>query len=100
MFEFGLPSKKSLFQIQAERIRNLEIRANCEGDSCIPWYIMTSDATDSETREFFEKHQYFGLNGKNITFFKQSKLPATDTEGNILLSSPSTVSFNENSDYL
>ena len=93
MYNFGLPSQKTLFQIQAERIRNLENRAGGDDVACIPWYIMTSDATYDETVQFFKEKSFFGLKEKNIVFFKQSKLPATDTKGNILLASSSSVSY-------
>lgn len=96
MFDFGLPSHKSLFQIQAERIINLKTRAPSKDPTkeiSIPWYIMTSDATYTETVEFFENNNYFGLDENDVIFFKQNKLPATDQEGNILLVSPSSVSI-------
>ena len=38
MFDIGLPSHKSLFQLQAERLRNLGARVG----HAIPWCIMTS----------------------------------------------------------
>ncbi|CAK7356412.1 unnamed protein product [Dovyalis caffra] len=65
----GLPSGKSLFQFQAERIlcvQRLAAQASSEGagSGCsvsIHWYIMTSPFTDEATRKFFENHKYFGL---------------------------------------
>jgi len=51
----------------------------------VPWYIMTSDENNSETVEFFEKHNYFGYNKGDIFFFTQSKLPMVDTNGKCLI---------------
>ena len=58
LFDLGLPSRKSLLQIQAEKIKKLESLAG----GVIPWYIMTSESTDSQMREALEKSKYFGLN--------------------------------------
>jgi UDP-N-acetylglucosamine pyrophosphorylase len=40
-------------------------------DICIPWYVMTSDATDVPTEEYFKTHDYFGLPKEHIFFFQQ-----------------------------
>ena len=95
MFSFGLPSGKSLFQLQAERIQNLRQRSQTQGSPQpqLPWYIMTSDATYEETVAFFEEKELFGLPREDVKFFKQSKLPATTPDGQILMESPSAVSI-------
>lgn len=49
-FDIGLPSHKSLFQIQAERLICL---FNMTGQH-IPWYIMTSEDNHEETVRFFK----------------------------------------------
>ncbi|EED85184.1 predicted protein [Postia placenta Mad-698-R] len=69
-YDIGLPSHKSLFQYQAERIARLQIVAEKEfgkpaGSVAIPWYVMTSGPTRPETEAFFRKHNYFGLSSKN-----------------------------------
>lgn len=68
-YEIGLPSRKSLFQLQAERIKRLQELAS--SDAIIPWYIMTSSATRTATEAFFEKSNWFGLKEENVIFFEQ-----------------------------
>ncbi|KAG4302006.1 hypothetical protein PCK1_001681 [Pneumocystis canis] len=72
-FDIGLPSHKSLFQLQAERIRSLQTLAQTKYSSTtpviIPWYIMTSHSTRSLTEKFFCQHDFFGLSQENVSFF-------------------------------
>ena len=75
-YDIGLPSHKSLFQYQAERISRLQAVAETEfakekGSVIIPWYVMTSGPTRLETEKFFADNSYFGLNPSNIILFEQ-----------------------------
>jgi UDP-N-acetylglucosamine/UDP-N-acetylgalactosamine diphosphorylase len=75
-YDIGLPSHKSLFQYQAERIARLQTVAQVEnhkpaGSVVVPWYVMTSGPTRRETEKFFEKNSYFGLDARNVIFFDQ-----------------------------
>ena len=75
-YDIGLPSHKSLFQYQAERITRLqqvaeEAAGKAAGTVIIPWYVMTSGPTRAVTEAFFKKNGFFGLNPSNVIFFEQ-----------------------------
>lgn len=82
-YDIGLPSKKSLFQIQAERISNLSARAGHP----IPWCIMTSPLNHEDTITHFEDHHFFGLPRDSIRFFSQGTMCALDPNGKAIKSS-------------
>lgn len=78
--DFGSFSKY-IFQILTE---NLLISKEKYG--VIPyWYIMTSVQNDKETRDFFERNNYFGYEKEKVKFFKQGTLPLLTPEGNMLI---------------
>ncbi|QLG72432.1 hypothetical protein HG535_0D01400 [Zygotorulaspora mrakii] len=89
-YDIGLPSGKSLFQIQGEKILRLQELTGAQKP--IPWYIMTSEPTRKNTEEFFVEKEYFGLSPKQVTFFNQGTLPAFDLKGEeLLMSSPTAL---------
>lgn len=87
--DIGLPSGKSLFQLQAERLLNLSNRAA----SSIPWYIMTSPENHDDTIHFFQTHNYFGYPEEDCIFFQQKTMPAINQEGKLLFSTSSQINF-------
>lgn len=86
-FDIGLPSHKSLFQLQAERLLKLSRLTG----TAIKWYIMTSGPTHGPTVEFFAAHRHFGVAEDCIRFFQQGVLPAFSADGKILLQSKGAV---------
>lgn len=89
MYSIGLPSGKSLFQLQAERILFLEQQYQAQ----VPWYIMTSPLNHQATTEFFKQHDFFGLCADRVTFFQQGTIPALDENGKVLLEAPGKLAL-------
>ena len=57
------------------------------------WYIMTSPATDAETRSHFADHAFFGLRPAQVVFFVQGALPALTEEGRVIMASPAALAL-------
>lgn len=95
-FDIGLPSKKSLFQIQGERILKVQElakrRAKKDSTPTVPWYVMTSGPTRGPTEKYFKCNNYFGLSPENIIIFEQGVLPCISNEGKILMETKEKVS--------
>eukprot|EP01129_Flabellula_baltica_P005096 TRINITY_DN1815_c1_g1_i1.p1 TRINITY_DN1815_c1_g1~~TRINITY_DN1815_c1_g1_i1.p1 ORF type:complete len:420 (-),score=117.67 TRINITY_DN1815_c1_g1_i1:39-1298(-) len=89
MYDVGLPSGKTLFQIQAERILRLEeltFKKTGKKPSII-WYILTSSSTDVNTKNYFRENNFFGLREQQIRFFMQGDFPCLTNEGKIIMKS-------------
>ena len=94
MYDVGLPSNKTLFQLQAERIISLERLAEKRTGvrGCITWYIMTSASTIQPTLDFFAANNYFGLSEENVVVFQQGTLPCFTFDGKMILGAKNKLS--------
>ncbi|MCR4761757.1 MAG: UDPGP type 1 family protein [Oscillospiraceae bacterium] len=86
-FNIGLTRDLYIFECL---IGNLLEVTEAAGAS-VPLFIMTSAENDSDTREFFEQHNYFGYDSSYVWFFVQEQFPATDTDGRLLLAGPGKI---------
>ncbi|MEW5767143.1 MAG: UDPGP type 1 family protein [bacterium] len=89
-FKVGPISGKSLFQLFGERILALNRIYHTQ----IPWYIMTSETNDGQTRDFFAQNRFFGLPEDMVGFFKQMMMPAVDFNGRLILSDKGNIFMN------
>jgi UDP-N-acetylglucosamine/UDP-N-acetylgalactosamine diphosphorylase len=81
--------KKSLFQLQAEKVLALSLRHGVS----IPLIIMTSEDNDAEVREFFRAHDFFGISPSDMFFIVQRSLPAVDFKGKFILATKASLFF-------
>ncbi|KRY32289.1 UDP-N-acetylhexosamine pyrophosphorylase, partial [Trichinella spiralis] len=98
--DIGLPSGKSLFQLQAERIIKLQKLAtefaNSKNQTVavkIEWLIMVSPATVRKTEKFFQEHSYFGLDKAQIHFFRQGAMPCFSFTKKVLFDSVDAIAM-------
>ena len=81
-FKLEINSKvKSLFEVIVDKLKEAQKKYNIT----LNCYIMTSPQNHEETKEFFEKANYFGYPKQFIKFFKQGDLPLLNKEGKLLL---------------
>lgn len=90
MYDIGMPSKRTLFCMVAERIKKLSQIAgdgNIDNTVHIPLYIMTSPMNYDITKKYFELNDYFGLPADDVKFFSQGTLPCLSPDGLIIMES-------------
>jgi UDP-N-acetylglucosamine/UDP-N-acetylgalactosamine diphosphorylase len=93
LYPVGPITGKSLFQYHAEKVLALARRYGRP----MPLLVMTSPATDAETRAFFAENRYFGLPQSDVWFFCQGTMPALDwNTGKLLMESPGGLFLSPN----
>ncbi|MBA4187454.1 MAG: UDP-N-acetylhexosamine pyrophosphorylase [Planctomycetaceae bacterium] len=93
MFPVGPVSGASLFQIHAEKLLATSRRYG----KPVLFLVMTSPATDTETRDYFRENQFFGLPESDVIFFEQGTMPAVCAyTGRLLLDDYGTLALSPN----
>lgn len=62
----------------------------------IPFFIMTSEKNDGETRRFLRAHDYFGYPPELVSFFVQDMAPSLDFSGKLLLEEKGRLALSPN----
>ena len=90
MYPIGPVSGASLFQFHFEKVLAISRRYGYR----VPYCIMTSPATHTETVDFLEAQNYFGLAAEDVFIFCQGTMPAVSiAEGKVLLDSESSIAL-------
>lgn len=93
MFPVGPVSGATLFRIHAEKVLALTRRYG----KPVPFLVMTSPATHTETVAYFDRERRFGLPAGQVHFFQQGTMPAVDlASGNLLLEKPGQLALSPN----
>ena len=88
MFNIGVDKELYIFECLINNLLDVVKETN----TWIPLFIMTSVDNDKETRDFLEKHNYFGYSSDNVMFFVQEQLPTVDLNGKLMLADKGRVS--------
>lgn len=91
-FEIGPVTKRSLFQVFAEKALAIARRYR----SSFPLYVMTSVENAEATAAFWREHDHFGLSAAEVRFFPQRQLPAVDHRGRIILTERGRLAMSPN----
>lgn len=86
----GPLSGATLFDLLLGRLRGIARRYGRP----VPLAIMTSSATDADTRAWLADHDHGGLDPNHVLVFRQRDLPAVDdVDGNLLLDAPDRIAM-------
>ena len=86
-YPIGPVTNKPLFYFHARKVL---AKAKKYGKS-VPFYIMTSEANYDATVACFKENGWFGLDRKDVFFFKQGMWPGMSAEGQVILDGPGHV---------
>lgn len=88
----GITRDLYIFECLFNNLMEVVKKAGC----WIPFFIMTSNKNDKETREFLQEHKYFGYDEDHIYFFVQDMAPSTDFNGKIYMESKYHMALSPN----
>lgn len=91
-YEIDVPPRKSLFEFVCDNLKDVYNKYGIY----LNWYIMTSPANDSATKEYFNTKYFFGYPKNKIKFFMQSTFPIIDTNEKIILDTTHTIKTGSN----
>ncbi len=86
-YSIGPITGSSLFYFHARKVLALSIKYACR----LPFYIMTSQGNYDATVAHFEENDYFGLDPRDVIFFKQGMWPGMTPDGKIILDAPGHI---------
>lgn len=90
MFRIGPVSNRTLFQMHCDRLLAVMNRYGVS----IPMYVMTSPATDAETKAYFDENDRCGLAENQLRIFCQGTMPAVDNAtGQVLLAAEDQIAL-------
>ncbi|MBE7074127.1 MAG: UDPGP type 1 family protein [Clostridiales bacterium] len=91
---YNIGKTKDVFIFQRLFENALEVVKEC--GRMMPFFIMTSEKNDEETKAFLEEKNYFGYDKNYIRFFVQEMAPCVDFNGKVLLEEKGRVASSPN----
>jgi len=87
VLDIGLLSRKSIFQLYAERIRRLQHLAQRKFNHAtyVPLYMMCNEENRNTIDLFFRQNAFFGLREQDVMLFTQAYMPILTKQGKLIL---------------
>jgi UDP-N-acetylglucosamine/UDP-N-acetylgalactosamine diphosphorylase len=95
MYDIGLPSKKTIFQLHIEKVKGVRyLHQQPDGSlPSIPIYIMTSDLNHKVIVQFFRDNNFFDYPAGDVFFFEQALELCLSREGKIIVESSHSLAL-------